>query len=72
MRGVGPAVILCALAGGLCACAEVAPWDRDVLAERQMALDAHPMRTALLGHARNSREAATGAVSKSGGGCGCD
>jgi hypothetical protein len=63
------ALILAATAAG---CAPVAPWERGTLAKPGMALDPHPMRTALLGHARNSREAATGSVSKGGGGCGCD
>ena len=56
----------------LAACATVEPWQRGTLAKPQMALDPHPRRTALLAHVRSAREAASGTVSKDGGGCGCD
>jgi uncharacterized protein DUF4266 len=53
-------------------CAEVQPWQRGTLAKPQMALDPHPLRTTLVAHVRAAREAASGGVSKDGGGCGCD
>ena len=56
----------------LAGCASVQPWQRGTLAKPQMALDPHPRRTALLAHVRSAREAASGSVSKDGGGCGCD
>jgi hypothetical protein len=65
----GVALLTLASAAG---CASVEPWERDVLAKPHMALDPHPARTAMLDHVRSSREAATGGVTKSGGGCGCD
>jgi len=54
------------------ACASVEPWQRGTLAKAHMALDPHPQRTALLAHVRAAREAASGGVTKDGGGCGCD
>jgi len=56
----------------LAGCASVEPWQRGILAKPQMALDPHPGRAALLAHVRSAREAASGTVSKDGGGCGCD
>jgi len=56
----------------LAGCASVEPWQRGTLAKPQMALDPHPGRAALLAHVRSAREAASGTVSKDGGGCGCD
>jgi hypothetical protein len=53
-------------------CAEVQPWQRGTLAKPQMSLDPHSQRTALVAHVRAAREAASGGVSKDGGGCGCD
>jgi hypothetical protein len=53
-------------------CSSVEPWQRGTLAKPQMALDPHPRRTALIAHVRSAREAASGTVSKDGGGCGCD
>lgn len=63
-------VILSALL--LASCSTVEPWQRGTLAKPQMALDPHPLRTALVAHVRSAREAASGSVSKDGGGCGCD
>lgn len=56
----------------LAGCASVQPWQRGTLAKPQMAFDPHPRRTALVAHVRSAREAASGTVSKDGGGCGCD
>ena len=56
----------------LISCAPVEPWQRGTLAKPQMALDPHPMQSALVAHVRSAREAASGGVSKDGGGCGCD
>lgn len=64
---VGAAALL-----ALCGCAAVEPWQRGTLAKPHMALDPHPQRTAMVGHVRAAREAASGGVTKDGGGCGCD
>ena len=68
MRLLSICVALALLAG----CANVEPWQRGTLALPQMALDPQPQKTALLAHIRSAREAASGSVSKDGGGCGCD
>lgn len=52
-------------------CTAVAPWERDVLARPQMALEPSPLRSALRSHVQASREAAVSASRAEGGGCGC-
>ena len=72
MRAVVRVTVTVTAAVVLCACATVEPWQRGTLAKPHVALDPHPQRTALIAHVRAAREAASGAVSKDGGGCGCD
>ena len=69
MRSLAASLLLALLAS---ACTTVEPWQRGTLAKPQMALNAHPQRSALIAHVRAAREAASGGVSKDGGGCGCD
>ncbi len=64
--------VLLALGLGLAGCAGVAPWERGHLAKPQMALEPHPVQGALREHIYGAREAATGGLSASGGGCGCN
>ncbi len=52
-------------------CADVAPWERNVLARPQMAPEPQPLRSALRSHVQASREAALSAARAEGGGCGC-
>jgi hypothetical protein len=52
-------------------CADVAPWERGILARPQMALNPAPLRHALLAHVQSSREAAPASDPAEGGGCGC-
>lgn len=56
----------------LSACATVAPYERETLARRDMALDQNPDASAGEHHATAYREGATGAEGTSGGGCGCN
>jgi Domain of unknown function (DUF4266) len=63
-------LLLAALAG--CSTIGVKPWERDVLARPEMALDAAPVDTALDEHIYFSREAASGGRGFGGGGCGCN
>jgi hypothetical protein len=58
------------IALGLTGCT-VNAWERGTLAKPQMAVDLHPMQSALRAHNYGSREAASGTSSASGGGCGC-
>ena len=65
-------VAACVAVALLTACSAVQPWQRGTLAKPQMALDSNPRRSAFVAHVRSAREAASGTVSKDGGGCGCD
>jgi hypothetical protein len=63
-------LLLAALAG--CSTIGIQPWERDILARPEMALDAAPVDTALDEHIYFSREAAGGGRGFGGGGCGCN
>ena len=70
MRSVMLALIaLTVLLGG---CSTVKPWDRDLLAEKQMQLVPAPLDNALDEHIFFSKEAASGGQGTGGGGCGCN
>jgi len=62
------------LFSGLSACANlgVEPWERDLLATKEMALNASPVDAALDDHIYFSKEASSGGKSFGGGGCGCN
>jgi hypothetical protein len=53
-------------------CANVKPWERDLLAEYGMRPARDPLTTATREHLWFSREAANGGRSIGGGGCGCN
>lgn len=56
----------------LSACSTVKPWQRDLLAKPQMALDSAPLQSALDDHIYFSKEASSGGRGFGGGGCGCN
>ena len=56
----------------LAGCAEVKPWDRDLLAQKRMQLVPAPVDNALDEHIYFSKEAASGGQGVGGGGCGCN
>jgi len=64
-------LLLAVLCGG-CAGVGVQPWERDLLAEDAMQVDAEPLVTAVDAHIYFSKEASTGGLSAGGGGCGCN
>ena len=64
------AVATLALAG--CAGLGVKPWERDVLAKREMSLDADAAQAGLDDHIYFSKEASSGGRGFGGGGCGCN
>jgi hypothetical protein len=76
MKFVGPSIDLrmwlALLCVGLSACAPVQPWERGRLAQPQMALDSDALLAAMDEHIYSSKEAASGGVGPSGGGCGCN
>lgn len=74
MKKNGFLTLLCGLCmmGTLSGCANVAAWERGVLAKPQMALDPNPLQTGTRMHNYGSREAGASANSEGGGGgCGC-
>ncbi|MAR01739.1 MAG: hypothetical protein CMI00_14525 [Oceanospirillaceae bacterium] len=72
LRFISRAVLLLAVAAGLSGCAGVKPWERDLLAKPQMALDSDPLQTAFDEHIYFSKEASSGGRGFGGGGCGCN
>ena len=65
------AILLLAATSG-CASVGVEPWQREVLARPEMALDADPLAAALDDHIYFSKEASSGGRGFGGGGCGCN
>jgi hypothetical protein len=59
---------------GISACSNlgVEPWDRDLLAQPEMALDMDPIDAAYDDHIYFSKEASSGGRGFGGGGCGCN
>ncbi len=55
-----------------CSSLGVEPWERDLLAKKQMALTSSPLDAALDDHIYFSKEASSGGRSFAGGGCGCN
>jgi len=65
-----PAVVLVTTTG--CGTIGVKPWQRELLAKKEMALDANPLDAAIDDHVYFSKEAASGGRGFGGGGCGCN
>lgn len=55
-----------------CSTLGVKPWERDILAREEMALNASPMDNRLDDHIYFSKEGSSGGRSFAGGGCGCN
>jgi hypothetical protein len=66
--------LLTAVTVSLSACSSlgVEPWERDLLAKKEMALTSSPVDAALDDHIYFSKEASSGGKSFGGGGCGCN
>jgi hypothetical protein len=56
----------------LTGCANVDPWDRNILAKESMTLQPDPLGSAMRDHVDFSREGTQGATRSGGGGCGCN
>ena len=63
-------VILSTAAAG-CASLGVEPWERDVLARKEMQLATDPLEAGIDDHIYFSKEATSGGRGFGGGGCGC-
>ena len=55
-----------------CSSMGVKPWQRDLLAKPEMALNSSPMDQSVDEHIYFSKEASSGGRSFAGGGCGCN
>ena len=55
-----------------CAALGPRPWEKDLMARREMQPDTHPLLTAAEDHIYFSREASSGGRGFAGGGCGCN
>lgn len=64
--------IIASVQSGGCANLGVQPWERDLLAKDEMALNSDPVEMGLDDHIYFSKEATSGGRSFAGGGCGCN
>jgi len=72
-RALAAALLLAfAAAASGCAAMAVKPWDRDLLAKKQMSFRPLPMESAVDDHIYFSKEGSTGGHDAAGGGCGCN
>ncbi len=65
-------IVLILLSLSACSQWGVKPWERNVLAKPEMALDSSPLTSALDDHIYFSKEASSGGRGFGGGGCGCN
>jgi len=71
MRRAVTILLAAALLSG-CAVLNPRPWEKDLMARREMQPDTHPLLTAAEEHIYFSREASSGGRGFAGGGCGCN
>ena len=71
-RRMGQLALAMAAAVALSGCANVKPWDRDLLAKQAMQLNPDPTVTAFHEHNYFSKEGSSGGRTFDGGGCGCN
>lgn len=64
-------VVLIVVLNG-CTIEPVKPWERELLAEKKMRLDADPVDAYLDEHIYFSKESSSGGAGIGGGGCGCN
>ena len=74
IQSIARLAILLGLMLGASGCTSlgVKPWQREILARPEMALNAAPIDAAIDDHIYFSKEAASGGRSFAGGGCGCN
>lgn len=61
-----------ALLGAACTSIGPQPWEKDLMARKEMQVDTHPLLTAAEEHIYFSKEASSGGRAFAGGGCGCN
>lgn len=67
LAGIG---LACACAG--CSSFGPKPWEKDLMARKEMQLTPYPLQTAAEEHIFFSKEASSGGRGFAGGGCGCN
>jgi hypothetical protein len=72
VRALRSSVLFLTLGASASACATVAPYERERLAQPDMELGRSPDAASGEEHATAYREGSTGAMGTSGGGCGCN
>ncbi|MCP4875264.1 MAG: DUF4266 domain-containing protein [Gammaproteobacteria bacterium] len=65
-------LLLCGLIATGCSSLGVKPWERNILAQEDMLMDADALDLAFDEHIYFSKEASSGGQGFSGGGCGCN
>jgi hypothetical protein len=73
-KGFGVSVALMLVAIGASSCSSIGPkpWEKDLMARREMRVDPYPLITAADEHIFFSKEASSGGRGFAGGGCGCN
>jgi hypothetical protein len=72
-RALATSILLISTATILTGCVTgVRPWERELLARRDMAWDPDPLEAQRRNHVYWSKEAALGGGGSTGGGCGCN
>ncbi len=71
-RGLVLALALASIAVATAGCAKVTPWERDLLARRDMAWEPDSLEAKRESHVYFSKEASMPGGSGGGGGCGCN
>ena len=73
-RTLARAILAGGLTFSLAGCGTIGPdpWQKDLMARREMRPDPYPMETAALEHIYFSKEASSGGRGFAGGGCGCN
>ncbi len=74
IRRVSIAALISSLAliGAACTSIGPQPWEKDLMARKEMQVDTHPLLTAAEDHIYFSKEASSGGRGFAGGGCGCN
>jgi hypothetical protein len=67
-------IVLAGMALLLAGCSSLGPrpWEKDLMARREMLVDSYPLLTAAEDHVYFSKEASSGGRGFAGGGCGCN
>ena len=66
-------LVLAVLAAPMAGCSlGPKPWEKDLMARREMQVDPYPLQTAAEDHVYFSKEASSGGRGFAGGGCGCN